>query len=382
MKVCMVVPEFVPSMGKPPLYIARRLIKSGHEVTILTSDYDLADRKIRFKVNELESATTKRFWSFMAFKKIVTPSLIFKLLSINADVMYVDGFGHFSSGVAAFVGKLRGIPVVLRADWNGMPIIGKGLKGVYDRYVKFPTLTNSSKIFVFSKKQRELMAGYGINDGKIEVFPNGVDYDEFASPARSNYLKSKFGIKDDCKVILTVCRIMPGKNPELAIRALAKVLKSNENIASVIVGQKENSIYYEHLVKLAEELGVQNNVFFMLEVNHKDMPKIYSSADVFFLTSRPIEGMNLSTIEAMCAGLPIVTTEVSVTPEIINEAKCGFVIKNEEDASEKISYLLANESVMKRLGENGKSFARANLDWARLTERMEALMESETVRKG
>jgi len=379
MKVCMVVPEFVPSMGKPPLYIAKRLVKSGHEVTILTSDHDLADRKIRSKVTELDGATTMRFWSFMAFKKILTPSLIFGLLSAKADVIYADGLGHFSSGLAAFVGRARGIPVILRADWNGAPIIDKGLKGLYDRYVKFPTLTNSSKILVFSKKQKEIMITYGIDGSKIEVVPNGVEYDEFSNKGKENDFRASLKTSPRQKIILTVCRLTPGKNPELAIRTLAKI--PSKEALSLIVGQVESKEYYQGLLHTAEELGVKDRVIFKLEVDHKEMPKVYAAADIFFLTSMPIEGMNLSTVEAMCAGLPIITTEVSVTPEIVEEAGCGFIVKGEADAAEKLSSLLSDQNMMKRLGERGKSFARENLDWAKLTEKVEALMLAEAEKK-
>lgn len=377
MKVCMVVPEFVPSMGKPPFYIAKRLIGNGHEVSILTSDRDLADRKIKGVVKELEGAKTVRFRSLMVSKKIIPPMLIFALLSERADVIYADGFGHFSSALAALIGRLRGIPVVLRADWNGTAIIGSGPRGLYDRYLKFPTLTNSSKILVFSKKQKETMLTYGIDGGKIEVVPNGVEYDEFSD--NGNDFRASLKTSPGQKIILTVCRLTPGKNPELAIRTLAKI-RSKEAV-SLIVGHVESKEYYQALLRTAEELGVKDRVIFMLEVDHKDMPKIYSSADVFFLTSKPIEGMNLSTVEAMCAGLPIITTEVSVTPEIVEEAGCGFIVKGEEDAAEKISRLLSDQNMMKRLGERGKSFARENLDWAKLTQKMEALMLAEAAKK-
>jgi glycosyltransferase involved in cell wall biosynthesis len=275
--------------------------------------------------------------------------------------------------LAALIGRLRGIPVVLRADWNGTVIIGNGLKGLYDRYLKFPTLTNSSRILVFSKKQKTLMESYGINGDKIEVVPNGVNYEEFSS-VKSSHLRSdlKLGPKDS--IILTVCRITRGKNPELAIRTLAKIGGSLKNAIALIVGQKEDAEYCDYLTRLVAENGLEGRVIFLLEIDHKDMPMYYSAADIFFLTSKPVEGMNLSTVEAMCAGLPIITTEVSVTSEIVEEAECGFVIKNEDDAARNISYLLSNEKEMKRIGENGRAFAKDNLSWETLTGKIEQIM--------
>jgi glycosyltransferase involved in cell wall biosynthesis len=378
----MVIPEFVPSMGKPPLYIAKRLIKNGHEVTILTSDMDLADRKIRYEVEELDGSKTIRMRGFtfgkVNNKKIIIPKIFFEFLSIifrrKADVVYADGLGNPSCFFAALISKIGGVPIVLRADWGGAPIIEKGLKGLYDRCVKLPTLRWSDKILVFSKRQKEMMINYRIDDKKIEVVPNGVDCDTFFFARKSDYLHKRLNLEENIKIIATVCRLTPGKNPEFAIRTLANVIKSYSDVVLVIVGYKGNLEYYDHLTSTIKELGLENKAFFLLEINHEDMPQIYSSADIFFLTSRPIEGMNLSSIEAMCAGLPIITTEVSVTPEIVEEAKCGYVIKSEDDAAEKIMCLLTHEEERKKLGENGRAYVKSNLSWEVLTPKVEELM--------
>jgi phosphatidylinositol alpha-1,6-mannosyltransferase len=225
------------------------------------------------------------------------------------------------------------------------------------------------------------MIDQGVDAGKIEVWPNGVNYKEFSSGKNSGYLKKELCLPEHSKIILCVCRLTPGKNPELAIRVLAKVRREHKDTFLVIVGQKQEEDYYNYLNTLIKDLDLGDSVRFLFDVNHRNMPPVYASADVYFLPSKPVESMNLASMEAMCAGLPVVTTKVSITPKIIEEAKCGYAVDGEDDAAEKLIYLLEHESERRSMGEKGREYVSENLVWETLTGKLEEIMKTLSERK-
>jgi len=130
-------------------------------------------------------------------------------------------------------------------------------------------------------------------------------------------------------------------------------------VSLVIVGLKSDRKYYRKLLSLAKKLKVENYVFFHPEVQHKNMQKIYAAADIFALTTKPFgEGMNLSTLEAMASGLPIITTSVNVTSNFVREAKCGFIVDNLNSFIEALKTLIKDENLRMAMGKNARKFVK------------------------
>ena len=122
------------------------------------------------------------------------------------------------------------------------------------------------------------------------------------------------GEKDPESVtFVSVGRLNYWKNFSLALRAIQKVLSEIPNARLVIVGDGELA---GDLCREAEELGVAQKVTFAGEQSKPE--DFLARADVYLLTSH-VEGLPLSVLEAMAAGLPVISTNVGGMPDLVKE---------------------------------------------------------------
>ena len=132
---------------------------------------------------------------------------------------------------------------------------------------------------------------------------------------RASYKRS-IGIPETCIMLLSVGEMIERKNHEVIIRALGKL--QNKNIYYVICGKGPLK---EHLENLASELGVAENVVFL--GFRKDIPELCNTADISAFPSR-IEGLGLAGIEAMAAGVPLVSSNVHGILDYVIDGETGY----------------------------------------------------------
>lgn len=112
---------------------------------------------------------------------------------------------------------------------------------------------------------------------------------------------------------INVCRLNHFKNLSLAIRAMADVVRELPDARLVLVGDGE---LRQELQQETDALGLQNNVIFAGEQSRPE--DFLAKADVFVLSSN-VEGLPLSVLEAMAAGLPVISTDVGGLPDLIGD---------------------------------------------------------------
>ena len=107
------------------------------------------------------------------------------------------------------------------------------------------------------------------------------------------------------------------------------------------------------LERTAQELGVSDRVFFAGW--QTDLSTWLSALDVFVLTSNS-EGLPLGALEAMAAGLPVVTTPVGDLPEVVAEGRSGFLVPvgNVEAMARAITRLVDDDSLRCRMGAQAR----------------------------
>jgi glycosyltransferase involved in cell wall biosynthesis len=134
--------------------------------------------------------------------------------------------------------------------------------------------------------------------------------------------------------LVTVGRLSPEKNFQAIIQSLTIIRRNLTDVTLDIVGDGENRFFLE---RLASDLGVQEKVIFHGNVSHESVLRILSNSHLFvFPTIR--EGFPKAVLEAMACGLPVVATNVSAIPQLIQD--CG-VILNGTGADEVANGILA-----------------------------------------
>ena len=158
--------------------------------------------------------------------------------------------------------------------------------------------------------------------------------------------KREIGVPENCVLVLSIGEMIERKNHEVIVRALAKV--QNPNVYYAICGKGP---LREHLEQMANELGVGDRVKFL--GFRKDIPELCNTADISAFPSR-IEGLGLAGIEAMAAGVPLVSSNVHGILDYVIDGKTGYAL-NPEDVdgfAKAISKLADDENLRNEMAGN------------------------------
>lgn len=166
-----------------------------------------------------------------------------------------------------------------------------------------------------------LIRSEGLPPQRVEVVYNGVDLTPFRDQnfARRTSVREELGLAADDHVAILVARLDKIKDHPTAIRTLHRVRESLSAAKLVIVGDGPERGGIESLI---DELGLSESV--KLLGTRRDVPRLLQAADTFVMTSLS-EGIPLTIIEAMAAGLPIVSTNVGCIPEMITDNETGLL---------------------------------------------------------
>lgn len=157
--------------------------------------------------------------------------------------------------------------------------------------------------------------------------------------------KEKLGLPKDCVLLLSIGEMIERKNHEVIIRALAKV--DNKNVYYAICGKGPLK---EYLQNLAEELGIGERVKFL--GFRKDIPELCNTADISAFPSK-IEGLGLAGIEAMAAGVPLISSNVHGILDYVKDGVTGYALPpaDVEGFARSIEILSSSEEVRQVMKE-------------------------------
>lgn len=188
---------------------------------------------------------------------------------------------------------------------------------------------------------------------RTKVLYNGIDLDQFSREFDSAALKRSLGLAPKSKVIGIVARLDPVKNHAMLLRAFQRVLAHYPETYLLIVGHgSEESC----LKSLSQSLGIHEKTLF--PGARRDVAELLHVFDIFTLPSFS-EGMSVTLIEAMGAGIPIVATAVGGNPEVVQDQETGYLVEsdNDEELAEKLMMLLHDEEKRLKMGAAGQKRA-------------------------
>jgi glycosyltransferase involved in cell wall biosynthesis len=169
------------------------------------------------------------------------------------------------------------------------------------------------------------------------------------SHAARAYIERQYGV-DSRPIVLFVSELNPRKNVANLLRAFAEVRRSqgNPSCQLLLVGEKRDPGYYQHLVDLAHHEGLTEDVRFMGYVPFDDLPAFYAAASVFAYVSL-YEGFGLPAIEAMMSGVPVLASNRTSLPEVVGDA--GVLVDPEDVSgmSGALRALLTDDALRSRL---------------------------------
>ena len=193
----------------------------------------------------------------------------------------------------------------------------------------------------------------GISPRRVRLIYNGVNTTRFAPNANARDASRRgLGLSPNQVVIGVVARLAVIKNHEALLRAYASLSQEPGNRAClIIVGDGPERAALE---QVAYGLGVTSGVTFLGE--RHDVPELLNAFDIYALTSFN-EGMSLTLLEAMSAGLPVVATAVGGNVEIVEEGVTGYLVPSGDvgSLSERLRYLVASPDVRTLMGQAARA---------------------------
>jgi glycosyltransferase involved in cell wall biosynthesis len=202
----------------------------------------------------------------------------------------------------------------------------------------------ASRVVSVSRELGAHMAAEGFPADTIRVIYNGIEPGALPTPAARLRAREAVGAPDGTLVVGSVGRLDPVKNFASLIAATAVVAK-NRPIMTFIVGDGPER---ERLEQQVRDSGTSSVVTLL---GHRDNARDLLPACDIYVNSSVSEGISLTILEAMAAGLPVVATRVGGTPEVVIESAGRLVPARDTAAlASAIADLAADESSRRRLG--------------------------------
>lgn len=185
---------------------------------------------------------------------------------------------------------------------------------------------------------------YNIKNEKIEMIHNPVDVKKFTP---ENYKKENSTI-----TFINVGRLNKVKNQRLILNAFCEVKKTVNDIQLIIVGDGELK---DELLLETERLNLRDSVTFTGNIHNVE--DRLRQADVFILSSE-YEGLPLSILEAMAAGLPIIATNVGGVPDIVEDNGILIEKNNKEQLTAAMLKLIQDNKLRQSMADNSRNAAQ------------------------
>jgi sugar transferase (PEP-CTERM/EpsH1 system associated) len=202
--------------------------------------------------------------------------------------------------------------------------------------------------------KRTIISDSGIMNHELKVVMNGIDPCRYYGKYDTSEIRKSVGIGRDRFIIGHIARLVPLKNQEFLLQIIRELKNLNLPITLMAVGEGPMR---KRLQELCINYEIQNEVVFLGE--RTDIPQLLSIMDLFVLTSIT-EGISITILEAMAAGIPVLASKVGGNPEIIDDSISGFLINLNEPFKwiMKAKELFDDQHMRKRIGKQAQEVIR------------------------
>lgn len=272
-------------------------------------------------------------------------------------------FNYHADLLGRVAGKLAGVPVVTSSLRNEK--FGGRVRDLLIRLTTplTPITTTNSQLAAASLIKRGV-----VPKDRMRVIPNGIATDTYLSDADTRQAaRHSLGLTDTDFVWLTVGRLEPQKDHASLLQAFSQLAPSNRLL---IAGE---GALLDTLTAQVDALELTDRV--QLLGLRRDIPELLSAADAFVLSS-VFEGLPNVIMEALAAGVPVVSTDVGGVRELVAAGKSGLIIPPSDvgalsEAMRQLAALPAK--TRQQWGNYGQTHIQQSYDLARVIDQWETL---------
>jgi glycosyltransferase involved in cell wall biosynthesis len=361
MRILMTSYEFPPIGGGGAAVVAgmaRELVASGHEIDLVTMSFqdhpreEMVDGVRLYRVPCLRKAkhscTTPEAFSYLAG---AMPTIHRLLTKHRYDV----GHAHFilPDGLLAWQAKrYSGLPYVITAHGSDVPGYNPHrLRAAHQmvRPVWKAVVHGASRVICPSEILEQLVQAQRPAPLKTVVIPNGLQVDSYSPRPLSPR-------------VLVVTRMLERKGVQYVLEALAGTAVAAE---VNIVG---DGPYLPELRRRAEALHSPARFWGWLDNRSPELRDIYQSSGIFVLPSEA-ENFPIVLLEAMAAGLAIVTTAGTGCAEVVGDAGILVPVRDSRAIGRALKRLVEDDTLRRRLGAAARKRIEDNFTWRAVARR-------------
>jgi glycosyltransferase involved in cell wall biosynthesis len=216
------------------------------------------------------------------------------------------------------------------------------------------------EVVTVSSDLKKHLVAEGFPTSKVSVIYNGIDVGTMPCGEMRARLRRELHISDDVTLVGTVARLDPVKDLHTLIRAIG-AQSSDSRMSLLVIGDGPERAQLEAVARAS---GAAASIRFL---GHREDARDLLAACDLYANSSISEGISLTILEAMAAGLPVVATHVGGTPEIV-DSTCGRLVPSRDpDALAGMLAALARDPALRR--ELGRE-ARARVEQRFTLDRM------------
>ena len=377
MKILMLTWEYPPrivgGIARVVHDLSKRLIKDGHDVTVVTyrdgdTPYFENDKGVKVYRVDNYMIRPNNFIDWIM-------QLNFNMIAKSSEIIEKEGkfdVIHAHDWLVANAAKVLkhayDIPLVstIHATESGR---NSGIHDDTQRYIndtEWMLTYESTEVIVNSNFMKGHIQGlFGLPFEKINVIPNGINLTNFNGIERDYEFRRQYA-SDNEKIILYMGRLVYEKGIQHLISAMPKILNGYNDAKLIIAGKGGMT---DELKAQAEALGISNKVYFTGYLNAKQVQKMYKCADVAVFPST-YEPFGIVALEAMLAGVPTVVSDVGGLDEIVEHGVTGMksYAGNSNSIADSILALLYDHQLAAKVSKNAKAKVKELYNWNKIAQ--------------
>lgn len=278
-----------------------------------------------------------------------------KMLADHPDIEIIHCNTPIGGVIGRLCGKKYGKKVIYTAHgfhfYKGAPVVNRTIFKWIEQWMAHYT----DVLITINKEDYEAAQKFTLKKGgRVFYVPGiGVNSCVFDSVTIDKFAKKQeIGVPADAHLCLGVGDLNDNKNVDTMIKAIAK---SPETVHLAICGFGPME---GQLRELCKALGVDERVHFL--GFRTDVSELYKASDFLFMASKR-EGLPRTTMEAMCAGLPCLCSNIRGNIDLIDDGKGGFLISplDADGFAEAISKLISNPLMCEDMGAYNRAKVKA-----------------------
>ena len=200
------------------------------------------------------------------------------------------------------------------------------------------------------------------NEKNITVINNGLDADEFRPILKST--------RNPYRLITTASADVPLKGLDYSLKALKDLKSDFPKMHLIVIGSiKENG----HTERLINELDIKDSVFFKSNITKAQITELYSTSSIAIVSSL-YEGFGYPVIEAMSCEVPLIATNISSIPELVNDYATLVNPQNHKMISDSVKEIIMDYRKYKEIAINGRQHIIERFNWAKITKQYESII--------